>query len=292
MDILGSMGIFVKVVDHGGFSAAAEASDISNAMVTNHIQALERHLGARLLNRTTRRQSLTEIGRNYYAQCLDILARVDHAETLAREMHAHPKGRIRVSAPISLGSHRLVPALSDYLKTYPDVQIELILNDRVVDLVEEGFDVAIRFGDLPDSGLIARTLKRTRRFVCASPAYLKKHGIPKKPEDLVKHNCLSFHYDTPQREWSFGESIPVTVKTSGQLTVNNGPALLMAAVKGIGVVMLPEDLVAADIANGKLVHVLPKYELPSGPLHLVYLPDKQITPKLSSFIDFMLKRFA
>jgi len=264
---------------------------MSATMASNHVKALELRLGARLLHRTTRRHSLTEIGKAFYEQCVDILARIDNAETTAREMRSQPRGRLRVSAPVTLGSHMLVPALSDYLKEYREVEIELTLNDRVVDLVEEGFDVAFRFGNLPDSGLVARPLRTLSRVVCASPAYLAEHGTPRSAIELATHNCLAFQYIQPERAWRFDEPKSQTVTVSGQLTVNNGPALLMAALNGVGIVMLPEFLVANDVEAGRLVRLFPEQNFSRAPLQLVYLPDRHMTPKLKSFVDFVVERF-
>jgi DNA-binding transcriptional LysR family regulator len=289
MDRLTGMRVFVRVVDLGGFTAAAEATGISPTMVSNHVQALERHLGARLLNRTTRRQSLSEIGSSYYAQCVDILTRIDSAESAARDMRSRPAGRLRVSAPITLGSHLLIPALSAYLKEYEDVSIELQLNDRIVDLADEGFDVAFRFGELPDSSLVARPLRSLHRLICASPAYLAHHGTPKTPGDLTRHNCLAFHYINPERKWIFPGDSARAVDISGQLTVNNGPALLQAALSDIGVVMLPDYLAAKDIEAGRLVRLFPDFDFSAAPLQLVYLPDRLMTPKMRSFVDFIIE---
>jgi DNA-binding transcriptional LysR family regulator len=291
MDRLTAMEIFVRVVELRGFTAAARASGISPTMASNHIQALERRLGARLLNRTTRRQSLTEIGAAYYAQCLDILGRIEGAEIAAREMRSRPKGRLRVSAPITLGSALLIPALADYLQRYEEVAIELLLNDRQVDLAEEGFDAAFRFGALPDSGLVARPLRALGRVVCASPAYLERRGTPQRPEDLAGHDCLAFHNVRPEDGWTFPHAKPRTIGVAGPLTVNNGPALLRAALGGIGIVMLPDYLVAEEIAAGRLQRLFPDQAFSSPPLQLVYLPDRHMTPKLRSFVDFVLERF-
>jgi len=294
MDRLASMEVFVRVVDAGGFAAAAKAGGISPAMVSNHIQALEKHLGARLLNRTTRRHSLTEIGSAFYDQCVDVLARIAGAETAAREMRLRPTGRLRVSAPITLGTHLLMPALADYLREYPDVTLDLQLNDRTVDLADEGFDAAFRFGVLPDSGLVARPLQQLRRVMCAAPAYLRQRGLPESPSDLATHNCLAFFNVKPEREWQFhgGDHGAETIRTAGQLAVNNGPALLQAALSGLGIVLLPDYLVAAELASGKLVRLFPGADFSSAPLQLVYLPDRHMTPKLRSFIEHILVRFA
>jgi DNA-binding transcriptional LysR family regulator len=291
MDRLTGMEVFVRVVDLGGFTPAAAASGLSATMVSNHVKALEQRLGAKLLNRTTRRQSLTEIGARYYAQCVDVLARVEAADVEAREMHALPRGRLKISAPVTLGSHLLAPAFADYLREQPEVEIDLQLNDRIVDLADEGFDAAFRFGDLADSGLIARRLKSLGRMVCAAPAYLLAHGTPSQPEDLASHNCLVFHYVQPEREWLFqGDGLARRVTATGQMTVNNGPALLQAALAGAGVAMLPDYLGSADVSSGQLVRLFPEYDLSRAPLQLVYLPDRHMTPKLRSFVDFVMKR--
>jgi DNA-binding transcriptional LysR family regulator len=291
MDRLASMEVFVHVVDLGGFTRAAAASGLSTTMVSNHIRALEQRLGARLLNRTTRRQSLTEIGARYYAQCVDVLARIEAADVEAREMRARPRGRLRVSAPITLGTHLLIPAFAAFLSQQPEVEIDLQLNDRVVNLADEGFDAAFRFGDLPDSGLVARRLRSLGRMICAAPAYLAQHGTPAEPEDLAHHNCLTFYNVQPEREWLFrGANKARRVAVKGQMTINNGSALLEAALAGGGVALLPDYLVDADVAAGRLIRLFPQYDLSRGPLQLVYLPDRHMTPKMRSFVDFVLER--
>ncbi|WP_322012389.1 LysR family transcriptional regulator [Paraburkholderia sp. J12] len=284
------MEVFVRVVELGGFTAAAEASDISATMVSNHVRALEKRLGARLLNRTTRRQSLTEIGSAYYAQCIDILARIEAADSEAHNMRARPTGRLRISAPVTLGSHILVPVLADYLREFPDVSIELQLNDRIVDLVEDAFDAAFRFGRMRGSGLVVRPLRDLTRVICAAPAYLDAHGTPVEPRKLQGHNCLAFHHVIPELEWRFDGPQLQNIEVSGQLTINNGPALLQAALNGIGIVMLPDYLVDEHLRAGRLTRILPDYDFPRAPLQLVYLPDRHMTPKLRSFVDFMAVR--
>jgi DNA-binding transcriptional LysR family regulator len=291
MDRLSGMEVFVRVVELGGLTPAAAESGISITMVSNHIKALEQRLGAKLLNRTTRRQSLTEIGARYYAQCLDVLARIEAAESEAREMRSQPRGRLKVSAPVTLGSHLLAPVFVDYLREQPDVEIDLLLNDRIVDLADEGFDAAFRFGELRDSGMVARRLRNLGRIVCAAPDYLALYGIPAEPEDLAKHNCLAFRYVQPELEWVFhreGGDRQVAIK--GQMSVNNGSALLAAALAGAGVAMLPDYLAAPDVQAGRLVRLFPEYNLSRAPLQLVYLPDRQMTPKMRSFVEFVLAR--
>lgn len=287
------MAIYARVVEKGSLAAAAEEFGISATMAGKHLKALEERLGGRLLNRTTRRQSLTELGRDYYERCKQILAEVEAADNTASQLQAVPRGVLRVNAPVSFGSQRLAPALADYLAAHPQVDVDLALNDRVVDLVDEGFEAAIRVGPLGDSGLVARPLAPYRVLICASPAYLQQHGVPAQPKDLSAHNCLGFAYWSTRDKWKLtGPAGIETVSIKGRLQANNGQALRMAALRGLGIIMQPEVLLAEDLAAGRLTRVLPEYEAPARPMHLVYLPDRRPTPKLRSFIDFVLARFS
>lgn len=292
MDRLTSMAVFVRAVDRGGFAAAAEEFGISATMVGLHVRALEDRLKSRLLNRTTRRQSLTEVGRLYYERCKQILADVEAADSSADELRATPRGRLRVTAPVSFGVHALAPAIADYLAHFPEVEIDLALNDRVVDLIEEGYEIAVRIGVLADSGLIARPLAPYRMVACASPDYLRRFGEPRQPADLAAHNCLGFAYWGMENEWRFeGPDRSHSVGVHGTLRVNNGEALKMAARNGLGIIRQPEVLLADDIQAGLLAPILRDYALPSQPTHIVYLPDRRPTPKLRTFIDFIANRF-
>jgi DNA-binding transcriptional LysR family regulator len=294
MDRFVSMSIFIRVVERGSFAAAAVGSGMTATMVGNHIRALERRLGARLLNRTTRRQNLTEIGHGYYEQCVSILAQVQSAEIDARDMRARPRGRPRVSAPIIYATCRLAPAMSDYLERYPDVHVELVLNDRVVDLADGGFDAAIRVGALSDSNLIARPLTPSPRIVCAAPAYLSKHGTPATPKDLEKHHCLAFGVASgPERDWHFtlADGSKQTVRVPGRLDVTGGLALREAALAGLGIILQPELMLEHDIATGKLIRLFADLPAPTFPVHIVYLPERKLTAKLASFVDFVVSRF-
>jgi DNA-binding transcriptional LysR family regulator len=291
MDRFTSMAMFARVVERGSFAAAAEGSGMTPTMVGNHVRELERRLKGRLLNRTTRSQSLTELGKRYHAQCLDILAMVDSAELDAREMQTSPRGRLRVSCPVTYGTRALIPALAGYLDRYPEVQVELSLNDRFIDLAEDGFDAAIRVGVLPDSGLIARPLRSSPRIACASPAYLARHGHPQTPADLAQHNCLAFMFATgPERDWRFprpngmGAEL-ITVR--GRLDVNGGLALREAALAGLGVILQPQMMLQDDLDAGRLVRLFPDWPAPTWPVHVVYLPDVRMPPKLESFIVFL-----
>jgi DNA-binding transcriptional LysR family regulator len=286
------MSVFVRVVALGGFAAAAREADISATMVAKHIQALEARLGARLLNRTTRRQRLTEAGRTYYERCKGLLNAVDAAETSVSALRASPRGTLRITAPVTFGTTRLAPALAQYLREHPEVNVDLVLNDRIVDLLEEGFEAAIRVGHLEDSQLVARSLHPYRSVLCASPNYLRRRGRPRLPQDLESHDCLGFSVTGARGRWrllqSEGEQ---TVTFTPRLRTNNGESLRQAALAGIGVVLQPEVLLEDDVKSGRLVRVLPSWKLPARPLHLVYARDRLMSPKLQAFIEFILKRF-
>ncbi|NRR32990.1 LysR family transcriptional regulator [Oxalobacteraceae bacterium] len=291
MDKLSSMEIFVAVVDAGSFTAAASSFGISPVMVGKHIAQLESTLGARLLTRTTRRQSLTEIGQQYVAQCRAILAQIQAAESGAAAMRATPRGRLKITSPVSFGAEWLGPAMTEYLALHPEVSLDLSLNDRLVDIVEEGFDAAIRIGKLDDSGMVARALIPYAMTICASPAYLARRGMPRTPEDLEGHECLDFMHWPHSMRWRLrGEKGPQREQPS-RFRSNNGQALRMAAIHGFGIVMQAEVLLAQDIAAGRLVPVLEKFIPQARPMHLIYPRDRQATPKLTTFIDFVVERF-
>jgi len=284
------MAVFVDVVDLGSLAAAAERHEISPTMAGNHLRALEEKLGSTLLNRTTRRHSLTDIGKTYYEQARNILHLVAQANAGAQAMQSVPRGRLRVTAPVSFGAERLSPALGRFLAAHPEVTIELALNDRVVDLVDEGFDAAIRIGTLADSSLIGCPLKPYRMWICAAPAYLQRYGTPVRPDDLADHECLSFSY--AGAEWHFGserDSQKLAVK--GRLQANSGQALRMAARSGLGIIMQPQVLLAEDVTEGRLVRLLADFELPGRPMQLVYLRDRHMSSKLRAFIDFIVDEF-
>lgn len=292
MDRLQSMDVFVRVAERGGFSPVAEELGISATMVGKHIRALEDHLGVRLINRTTRRQSLTEAGAAYLERCTQVLASVADAEAEVMNLRRTARGVLRLSAPVTFGSQCLSPVLVDYLAQNPEVSVELTLNDRGVDLIEEGFEAAIQIGRLEDSSFIAHPLRPYRSLLCASPAYLARHGTPRKPADLIRHNCLGFMYWDRRSRWRLlgknGESL---VRVRGNFTVNHGPALRTAALAGLGIVMQPEILFADDLASGRLVRVLQGFQPPERPMHLLTLPDRHPTPRLRSLVEFMIERF-
>lgn len=288
MDRFESMAVFARVAEVGSFSAAAKLCGLSATMVANHVQDLEQRLGAKLIHRTTRRQSLTEVGQAFLADCQDVLARLEAAEDKARERNSQPSGRLRISATMSFGTHVVTPLVRDYVRRYPGVEIDLRLTDRVVDLVEEGIDIAFRFGILPDSGLVARPLRPRFRLVCASPEYLAKHGTPTTPADLVRHHCLLFRDGTPRNQWQFVGTAPIQV--SGRFVTDSGTALLSAVRDGLGVALLADFEIANDIATGCLVHLLSDTATPAWPVALVYLADRHMTAKLRGFVELALDK--
>ncbi|MHB8283138.1 MAG: LysR family transcriptional regulator [Caulobacteraceae bacterium] len=287
------MEVFTKAVELGSFSAAAEALRMSPQLVGKQVGQLEQHLGVQLLKRTTRRQSLTEVGRRFYDRAKLILAEMEAAEGLAAETHAMPRGTLRVNAPVSFGSYALAKALPDYVRENPNVSVDLTLSNRVVDLVDEGYDVVFRVGELADSGLIARALAPYRLILCAAPAYLAKAAPLSVPSDLQAHGCLGFAHAKLGTQWDFdGPNGRVSVAVSGPLMADHSDPLLWAALAGLGVALLPSEVVETALKAGGLVEVLPDFRAPNHPMHLLHGADRRLTPKLRSFIDFAASRFA
>lgn len=294
MDRLASMAAFVKAVEAGSFAAAAAALRMSPQMVAKHVAYLEARLGTRLLNRTTRRQSLTVIGKTYYERCKQVVTDADWADALADEAHGPPRGRLRINAPVSFGTTRLMPMVTRYLRQHPEVEIELVLSDRFVDLTEEGFEAAFRIGPLSDSSLMARTLAPFRLVACAAPSYLRERGTPAAPSDLAGHECLGYAgaSGVTPNDWRFvrdGQTYAADIRN--HLRVNHAPALLAAALDGFGIAFIARDLAHASIAGGQLVEILPDYQTPSRPMHLLFHADRRQTPKLRSFIDAAVLAF-
>jgi len=291
MDLLDSMKVYVLAVEKGSLSAAATACDISATMAGNHLRTLEKRLGMQLLNRTTRRQHLTPFGEDYYQRCKEILRLVAETDEQAQQQQLAPAGKLRVTAPVSFGTEALMPALSDYLERYPQVSIDLVLSDRVTDLLEEGFEAAIRVGPVPDSALIARPLAPYRLMICASPEYLARRGTPVMPEELSQHECLSFS-PSAAAHWRLQDQEHICrVPVSGRLQVNQGQALRVAALRGMGIVLQPAILLEDDVRAGRLVQLFPHHQLATRPMSILYLPDRYRSPKLRSFVDFVVERF-
>jgi DNA-binding transcriptional LysR family regulator len=294
MDRLTSMAAFVMAAEAGSYASAAQRLDMSAQMVAKHVAALEQRLGARLLNRTTRRQSLTELGQAYYERCKHIVTEAEAADSLAQIMNDTPRGKLRISAPVSFGSYSLMPFVTAFLRDYPEVEIDLHLTDRAVDLVEEGFEVAFRIGPLATASLTARPLAAYRLIVCAAPRYLAEHGTPQVPADLQQHECLGYAYWSrpADHEWSFFNGAQVErVPVRSRLHVNESKALLSAAIDGFGIVLGPADFLEPALRRGELVRLLEGFEAPSRPMHLLYTAHRQKTAKVRQFIDAAVSRF-
>ncbi|MBF4990253.1 LysR family transcriptional regulator [Methylophilus sp. QUAN] len=288
MDRFTSMQVYTSVVELGSFTAAANVFRMSPGMVTKHINAIEKRLDATLIKRTTRRLQVTEVGKAYYESCKEILKKVEDAEAGTAILSGKPKGLLKVTASLWFGSITLTPIVCDYLNQFPDVSVELSLSDRFVDIIDEHFDVAIRIGELSDSSLIARKLATVELSICASPAYLNKHGTPTKPEDLKNHECLGFTNWRSQSGWKVVEKALTNQGMSrSRFDSNNGQALRQAALKGIGIILMPKVLLAPDIQAGRLVEVLKEFTPPPRPVNAVYPKERQTTPKLASFVDYL-----
>lgn len=291
MDLFQSMKAFVTTVEAGSMSSAAAQLKLTPAMVGQHIAALEARLGTRILNRTTRRQSLTDFGKNYFEQCKDILERVAITEMEAEAQSSEAQGVLNITAPVTFATTVLMPALKRYRQLSPLVKLQLMLTDQNLDIVEEGIDIAFRIGPIPDSRIIQRILMPYKMVVCAAPEYLAKHGTPIHPTNLKEHEVISFTKtaDTPLKFYN-DENI-VEHKAQSMITVNNGYALLSAAKSGLGIIIQPEILLKKDLESGTLLRVLSDWHLGERQLSMIYYRHKNMTPKVRSFINFVIKEF-
>ncbi|WP_236181218.1 MULTISPECIES: LysR family transcriptional regulator [Pseudomonas] len=296
MDLFQSMSVYVKVVESGSMTAAALQCEMSTTMVGNHLRALEQRLGVQLVQRTTRRQRLTEFGSVYYQRCLEVLGLVADSERLAEQTLDEPRGILRVTAPLTFGVERLAPALSEFSLQCPQVKLDVILTNRRPDLLESGLDVAFRLGHFDQSNLIARPLIDYTLTVCASPEYVARRGMPLTPEDLRQHDCLSFAYpagddwQSVEKQWRLsGPDGEIMVDVKGPMLINSSAGLHQAARTGMGIVMLPDALVEQDLRDGRLVVVMPDYQPPNRPMHLLYAPDRYRLPKLRRFVEFAMQ---
>lgn len=290
MDRLASMQVFVATADAGSFSEAARRLAMSPSMVTKHVEALERRLGTRLLHRSTRRLVLTEAGADYRDRCRYLLAEVDEIEAGVSTDRLEPRGLLRVSVPVSFGVRHIAPLLPDYGRRYPAVTVELGLNNRFVDLVEEGWDVAIRFGTLTNSALIARRLGTSRMVVCATPEYLAAHGKPRTVADLAQHNCLRYAPAgvSSAMPWQFrGPYGPVTLEVRGNLLASDPSVLHAAALSGQGMLFEPTFLVGEDLANGRLIEIVLDQIPLSIPIHAIWSPGRRLSSKVRSFVELL-----
>ncbi|MEM4986764.1 LysR family transcriptional regulator [Collimonas sp. H4R21] len=293
MDRLQSMRVFAKVVEQGSFVAAAQVLDMSNAVVTRLVADLENHLGIRLLHRSTRRMALTEPGQAYLERVQQILDEIDEAEAAASVLSTKPAGTLHIYSQIGFGQTQLARLLPLYSKQYPDVRLDVTLSDRTVDLIEEGFDVGIfSVNQKFDAGMVARQLGIAEVLLCASPAYIAEHGVPQTPEELAQHSCLNFSMEHLRHHWTFqseqGASvIPITSKVMS----NNTDLLRQCLLAGMGIAMRTSYTLGDDMVAGRVVRVLPDYQINKVAVRLVYPSRRLLSAKVRSFVDFMMAQF-
>lgn len=293
MTIPSEMTAFVRAVELGGFSTAARDMGLTPSAISKLVTRLEDRLGVRLLNRTTRKLALTPEGEAYFNRSQRILADIHEAENEVARFRAQPKGLLRINVGTAFGMHQLAPALPEFLARNPEVRIELTVTDRVVDLIEEGADLGIRLGTLPDSSLVARKICDLGRVVCASPAYLKKNGIPKRPDDLLRHNCLAISYSPSLRRWPFASGDSVRhIEVAGNVSANTAESLLQLALLGVGIIRLSDAIVGEAIRDGHLAALLEDvHHAEPLPLHAVYPHGRHRSPRVAAMSDFLVERF-
>ena len=292
MDRFEAIRVFVQVVESVSFVRAAERLGLSTTAVSRLVAELERHLQSRLLQRTTRRISLTETGRTFHERCVQILADLDEAERAAAQEAAEPRGTIRLTTSVNFGTHQVTPAIASFLARHAQVKFDVSLSDRIVDIIEEGFDLAIRIGGTGGQNLVARKLCEARFIACASPDYIARHGAPATPEDLARHNCLTYEYAL-RDAWTFRDAAghERAVRVTGSLNSNNGDLNAAAAVQGVGIALEPDFIVDSELKRGKLVPVLESFEAPASPIYAVYPSRRFLPAKVRVFVDFLVERF-
>jgi DNA-binding transcriptional LysR family regulator len=288
MDRLTSLTAFVRVVDSGGFSAAARRLNMSTTTVSNHIQSLEDRLGARLLHRTTRKVSLTEVGRVYYDRCTQILSDIEQADDIAGALQSTPRGTLRIYSATHVVPF-VAPAVAEFLDAYPGVKVDLSMGERAIDMIDEGYDLAIRLTPPPDSSLIVRSLATWRHVLCCSPGYLERQGRPAQLSELTAHNCLRHLLYPYEDGWRFVDrkGVPASVQVSGNLVSNSGETLRMAGLQGVGILLAPGFLIADDLESGRLIRLLPEYRPVEFAMNVVYPHRHHLSAKVRSFIDLL-----
>ena len=292
MDKLTSIQAFTKVVQLGGFAAAARELRLSRSAVSKYVMELEEDLGVQLLSRTTRNVAPTENGQSYYERCVTILTDLEEADLAVTRLQAEPRGLLRVNAPMSFGTLHLGRAIADFMQRYPDLQVQLVLSDQQVDPVQEGFDVTIRIADLPASSLIARKIAPAVRVVCAAPSYLERRGTPKHPSELRDHDCLAYGHLATGNQWKLtGPDGEHWIRIRWTLCTNNAEVLREAAVRGRGIVLLPTFIAGADLQQGSLRSILVDYKAPEISLYAIYPETRHLFVKVRVFIDFLIERF-
>jgi DNA-binding transcriptional LysR family regulator len=294
MDRFQALRVFSQVVESGSFSAAAARLGLSATAASRHVAELEGHLQTRLLNRTTRRVSLTESGRAFYERAVQLLADLGEAEQEAQRAAVVPRGTIKLTTSVNFGVRHVAPAIAAFLAAHAGVRFDVSLSDRIVDLVEEGFDLGVRIGAPGSDNIVARKLGETRLVPCASPAYLRAHGAPQVPEDLASHNCFTYEYVAPRNLWRFRDASGAErlVRVSGNLHSNNGDLLAEVAAQGAGIVFEPAFIVGPELRAGRLVPLLQEFVAPPMPIYAVYPSRKHLSAKVRLFVDFLVERFS
>jgi DNA-binding transcriptional LysR family regulator len=293
MDKFIQLRAFTQVVTAGGFAAAARTMGLSRSAVNKLVIGLENDLGVQLLHRSTRVVSPTETGLAFYERCLEILSSLEEAERSVTQLHTEPRGRLRVNAPMSFGTMHLAPAIADFLVQYPDLQVQLTLNDRFVDLIEEGFDVTVRISEpQPTGSLIVQPLAPATRVLCAAPSYLQAHGTPTHPQELPTHACLDYGQIATDSTWKLKGSDGIhTIAIRGVLCSNNGEVLKDAAIRGLGIALLPTFIIEPALMRGELQVVLPEYQPPELSIDVMYPVNRHLSAKIRLFVDFLKQRF-
>jgi len=293
MDRFQAITAFARVVESGSFVRAAERLGVSVSAVSRQVAELEAHLDARLLNRTTRRLSLTESGRVFYERCVQLLADLDEAEQSAGAGAVTPRGTLRLTCGTTFGARHLAPAIAEFIVRYPEMRFDVELSDRATDLVDEGFDAAVRIGAIGSQNLVGRKIGETRLVCCASPAYLAKHGEPKTPEELAAHACMTYEYAGVRNVWPFrdADGHDRSVKVTGPVHANYGRFLSALAVAGAAMVIEPDFVVGPDVRAGRLVPILRRFEPPPGNIYVVYPSRRNLSAKVRAFADFLSARF-
>jgi DNA-binding transcriptional LysR family regulator len=302
MDVFAGITAFIAVAERGGFARAARETGVATSSIMRQVDALEDHLGAILLNRSTRSVTLTPAGEAYYGQAVRVLSDLDDANRSVSERHGPPRGLLRVSLPVAFARLHVAPIMPDFMKSCPGIELELLMTDSVVNLVEDRIDLAIRIGSLESSSLIARRLAPNRRMLCASAKYIRAHGEPRVPADLAKHNCLTFSYSTGDRSWRFSKrGRDEQVRVRGNLRANNSEMLRQAALAGLGLILMPTWLIGDDLEGGRLQPVLTEWQADvgrqsaaarqEGGIYALYLADRWASAKVHAFTEFLAKRF-
>jgi DNA-binding transcriptional LysR family regulator len=294
MDRFGALRAFAQVVESGGFSRAADRLGVSTTAVSRQVAELENHLQTRLLNRTTRRLSLTESGQAFYGRAVQLLHDLEEAEQEASKAAITPRGTIRITTSVNFGTRQVAPAIAGFLARHADVKFDVQLSDRIVDLVEEGFDLAIRVGGAGAENLVARRLGETRLVPCAAPDYLARHGAPGTPADLARHNCFTYEYASPRNQWRFNgpDGREHAVRVAGTMHSNSGDLNAALAARGAGIAFEPDFIVGDDLRAGRVVALLPDYAAPPSPIYAVYPTRKHLSAKVRLFVDYLAERFA